>query len=80
MWGSYGFENIKEAVAAIKGEKVRYCETPLQRLMPCDVGWGSYGSEGLRNCFDESRDENCRNIVEVRDLQCPYCGSHLAMK
>lgn len=74
------FENIKEAVVTIKGKKVRYCDTLLQRISPCNSGWGQEDDTGTRCCFDKPMEEYCHNIVDVRDLQCPYCGSHVATR
>lgn len=71
------FENIKEAIITIKGKKVRYCETAASQLMPCNVGWGQMGNDGFKDCFDEPKEENCRYLIDVRDVRCPYCGNHL---
>lgn len=63
--------------------KKRYCETPLQRLLPCDVGWGDitqradgWGCES-KSCYDGPMEKNCHYIVDTDKLNCPYCGSHL---
>ena len=72
-----GKECLKAEIKVVNGKKVRYCETPLQQLMPCIVGWGNVNSDGISSCRDEGMKENCHNVVDVKDLRCPYCGSHL---
>ena len=55
---------------------IRYCLTERQKLLPCRVGWGYYGSNGYSSCFDEPQEENCRNLVDENSGQtCPYCGN-----
>ena len=41
----------------------RYCETSLGILFECGAGWGSMDSNGVRFCYDEPIEDNCRNIV-----------------
>ena len=58
--------------------KVRYCGTILQSWKPCEVGWGSVGSDGIKSCCDEPQEENCRVLVDETDpLICPTCGTAL---
>ena len=57
--------------------KVRYCETFLHKLMPCQVSWSQHGGEYSSCCADEPMKECCHNIVDDKDLHCPYCGSKL---
>jgi len=64
--------------------RVRYCETQLQKLMPCGVGWGNSSCEkngkiNARTCHDEPMKENCHNIVDDNALRCPYCGGDLVL-
>ena len=59
--------------------KVRYCETPLQGLMPCQTGWGNASAEGVQTCQDEPMEKNCHYIVDTNELYCPYCNSKIEM-
>ncbi len=55
--------------------KIKYCLTEGQRLSPCESGWGSADSEGIKGCSDEPMEDNCRRIVDSADIHfCPYCG------
>jgi len=64
--------------------KIRYCETILQKVYPCDIGWGNSNCDGTncttKTCFDEPMEENCHNIVDDECLLCPTCGSLIKKK
>ena len=61
--------------------KARYCDTPLEKLVPCDVGWGCYppNEEGYSDCHQDPMEKNCRNIIKTDKLYCPYCKGKLEM-
>ena len=60
--------------------KVRYCTTIEQKWRPCDIGWGSVGDEGIKSCWDEPMEENCRRIVDTGDVAiCPTCGTAIGI-
>ena len=54
--------------------KTKYCLTRLQKIIPCDVGWGSASNDGVKTCQDEPVEENCHYIIDPSTLSCPYCG------
>jgi len=59
--------------------KIRYCQTKLYTY--CPVAWGSAGTEGLKSCYVEPMEENCKHIIETDDEHeiefCPTCGRRL---
>jgi hypothetical protein len=59
--------------------KIRYCETTISQSLPCQVGWGSAGTDGVKSCHDEPMEENCRHIRNYH-LSCPICGTALTEK
>lgn len=60
--------------------KVRYCMTPLQRLLPCGAGWANYGEDKSETCQDEPMEENCHCIMDTDNLHCPYCGGKIEIE
>jgi len=57
--------------------KVRYCDTQLQKLLPCNVGWANYSTNERSSCYDEPAIENCYHLVDPTSLHCPFCGTHI---
>jgi len=55
----------------------RYCETKLQKLIPCDSGWGAWSNIEKKDCVDDPMEKNCRNIIETDNMRCPFCGSEI---
>ena len=56
--------------------KIRYCQTKLQQIFPCEIGWAVYSARegGSRNCHDEPMEKNCRKIIDTNTIRCPTCG------
>jgi len=57
----------------------RYCDTKLEQLQPCNVGWCCYppNDSGSSSCTEEPMEQNCHNIIDTRYMKCPYCGSDI---
>lgn len=57
---------------------IRYCLTERAKLVPCDTGSGSVGSEGFHSCWDEPQEKNCHMLVDENTRQtCPSCGNYM---
>jgi len=57
--------------------RTRYCDTTLQEVAPCNVGWANYSTDGGTTCRDEPAIKNCHNLVDPTSLHCPFCGTHI---
>ncbi len=55
--------------------EIRYCTCWLQRIYPCQNGWGD-SSE--KSCFADPMKNNCKNIVDTLVMSCPFCRANLA--
>jgi len=60
--------------------KKRLCHTVLQKLSPCNIGWSNYTNENSTHCLDEPMEKNCMNIVDTKNIHCPYCDSILGVE
>ena len=49
-------------------EVIKYCLTEKGRIIPCEVGWGCYGTDGSTSCHDEPQEKNCRNLIDEKDV------------
>jgi len=60
--------------------KKRKCQITIGFI--CPVAWGSVGTEGLKSCYDEPMEENCKYLVdEEPEVECcPTCGTALGIK
>ena len=58
----------------------RYCETTLQGINPCDIGWGMHSEGYTKTCRDEPMEQNCHHLVDADYLFCPVCGSKIGVK
>ncbi len=45
--------------------KIPYCLSEHCGFRPCDVGWGSVDSNGMRSCTDLPHEENCHYLMDA---------------